>query len=284
MPATPEAKLRRIVWITTPMFLAVIYYPTLRWLVNAWLGSPYYSHGFLIPPISAALAWRLARTTHASAPEQPSRALGLIVLSIGLAAYLIALWRRAYLVSAATLIASLAGVTLFLAGRKALRRQLFPIAFLSAMIPLPWLEQGAPILARWAAEASGWAAKGVGIDVAITGAQVELPGAAFVVGAPCSGVNSLAALLTLATLCAYLVRGPLPSRIALPALALPIALLANLIRLTVMIALAAWVSADVALGFYHDWSGLLLFALAVGGLILIGKALRCDGMRSGLGD
>ncbi len=282
-----DARLRRIIaWVAMAALLAIIYYPTFRWLATAWLGSPYYSHGFLVPPMAALLAWRLERAprTGACSLGKPERSAGLVIVGASLAVHLVALGRYAYVISAATLITVLAGLTLFLAGWQALRRQAFPIAFLAAMIPLQALEQAAPVLARWAAGGAVWLAAGIGIHGTVLGAQVDLPGTTFIVGAPCSGVNSLAALLTLAALYAFLVRGPWIVRAALVVLALPVALLANLVRLTALIALAAWVSADLALGIYHSWSSVLLVLLAMGGLIGIGKALRCDGIRSGLVD
>jgi len=107
-----------------------------------------------------------------------------------------------------------------------------------------------------------------------------LPQAALVVGVPCSGVNSLAALLTLAVLYAFLVCGPVTSRLVLVALSLPIALLANLLRVFLVIVLAYWVSLDAAMTYFHGWSSLALFVMALGLLVIVGKGLRCSGIRS----
>ncbi|MFH1086451.1 MAG: exosortase/archaeosortase family protein, partial [Chloroflexota bacterium] len=219
---------------------------TLRWLAATWLGSPYYSHGLLVPLIAGLLAWYLWRRLAPFAPPQapPTRGaalVGALVVALSLAAHLLGLRRGQWLISATSLVVLVAGVTLTLAGRAALRRYAFPIAFLLFMIPLPWLEQWTPHLARAMAAAARALVLPLGVAATVQGARIELPELALVIGAPCSGVNSLAALVTLAALYAYLVRGPLIARIALAVLAVPVALLANLTRRVVILLLARYI-------------------------------------------
>jgi len=252
-------------------------------MVRTWLGSPYYGHGFLIPVISATLAWRLQRNK----PVPESRmgiegpfwaSMALIATSLGLHFFSFA--RELYLISGVSFVLVLAGVVLAWAGPVIVRRQAFPLFYLLLAIPLPWLESGTPYLARAVAQVAARMARALGIPVLIEGARITLPQAALVVGAPCSGVNSLAALLTLAVLYAFLVCGPVTSRLVLVALSLPIALLANLLRVFLVIVLAYWVSLDAAMTYFHGWSSLALFVMALGLLVIVGKGLRCSGIRS----
>ena len=262
------------------MLLGATYGRTLRWLAVTWLGNPYYSHGLLVPIIAGVLAWygwRRAGRETGTTPSWPDLLAGGLLVAVSLAAHLVALRRSLWVLSAGSLVAAIAGLTLALGGRATLRRHAFPIGFLLLMIPLPWLEQWTPALARAMAAAARAVVVPLGVPITVQGARVELADTAMVIGAPCSGVNSLAALVTLAALYAYLVRGPLPARIALVLLAVPVALLANLMRLVVILLLARYVSAEVALGFFHDWSSPFLFLVALALLIALGKGLGCRG-------
>ena len=271
-------------WAMAPPLLIIIFYPTLVWLITTWLGSPYYGHGILVPLISLVLAWRLHghRAARATDEDRPDRRLvpGVVLAAMGLGAHFLAGERHLHVVSAGALVVVLGGAVLALGGYRTLRRLAFPVAFLFLMIPLPWLEASTPYLARGVASAAARLSAALGVDVVILGARIELPNTALVVGAPCSGVNSLGALVTFAVLYAFLVRGPLTSRLALMFLAVPIALLANLVRVLLVILLAHNVGAEAALGYFHDWSSLFLFLLAVGLLIAAGRALQCKAIRS----
>lgn len=269
---------------TSLALTGLAFYPTLLWLAMTWRGSSYYGHGFFVPLISAFLAWRIARradiheTGQRDAPR--SFAVGTLGIAIGLGTHLLALARKAYLLSSLALILVLAASALALAGPRTLRRQAFPLAFLLLMLPLPWLEAATPPLARWVTAAAARMAQALGLQVIADGARLELPGGTLAVGTPCSGMNSLVALLTLAVLYAFLVQGPWVARSAIVALALPIALLANLIRICLLIILAYYVGEEVALRYFHDWSGFMLFAISVMLLLALGKCLRCDRIRS----
>lgn len=270
-------------WGLAMLLIGVSFYPTLEWLVTTWVGSPHYSHGALVPLVSLFLAWRLE---HRAGVEEQQGARGdrsflggALAVGAGLSLHLIAAMRRQHLMSAGALVFVLAGVVLAWAGSPTLRRQAFPLAFASLMIPLPWMESSTPYLARRVASVAGSIARAMGVQVDVVGAQIELPDVAFIVGAPCSGISSLAALVTLAVVYAFLVRGPLSSRLALVILAAPIALLANLARVCLMIAMAHYVGAVASLRFFHDWSSPLLLLVALMLLIVAGKGLRCGGIR-----
>jgi hypothetical protein len=76
---------------------AIVFFPTLGWLVASWSGNPYYSHGFLVPLISAYFAWRRRDVLQQRKPSN----VGLVVLAVGVTMHLLAVPWQAYLVSAA---------------------------------------------------------------------------------------------------------------------------------------------------------------------------------------
>ena len=96
------------------ILLLVLFYPTIRWLVSVWLGNDYYSHGFLIPAISAVLAWRLWVKWPPEQRQIKSATAGLIPLALGLGLYLYALSARAYFVASLAMILLIASLVWFL--------------------------------------------------------------------------------------------------------------------------------------------------------------------------
>jgi exosortase len=266
------------VWLLSLALLLAAFFPTLRWLVITWLGSPYYGHGILVPLIAGWSAWRLSRGRDGA----PSAAFwpGAGVLAAALAAHLGALGRGQHLLSALALVVGLGGLVMALGGLATLRRMAFPLAYLLLMIPLPWMEASTPALARGVARWAAALARPVGVQAAVEGARVSLAGGAMTVGAPCSGLNSLGALVALAALYAFLLRGPLWARATLVALSPAIALAANLARIWLLLVLGHYVSIPFALRYFHDWSGFLLFLLALGLLIAIGKGMGCREIRA----
>jgi len=252
-----------------------LFYPTLRWLIDSWLGNPYYSHGFLIPLVAAYLAWRKRDALRTARPENG----GLVLMTAGLGLHLWALPRQAHLLSALALIGVIAGLVWAFAGLGTARTMLFPMVLLATMIPIPWVERFSPPLEALAARLSTSGAQLVGIAAANVGGQVQLARGTFVIGAPCSGLRSIVALLTLAAIFAYVVQGPTWARVALVVAAVPIAVAANLVRLSALFWVADTFGVEAGLGYYHNLSSPLLFVVAFVLLIALGRSLRCSELR-----
>jgi exosortase len=174
---------------------------------------------------------------------------------------------------------ALFGLTLILYGWKIARRYIFPFAFLTLMIPLPLAERFGPTLESWTATSATALAQWIGVAARNEGAQVFLPNSIFTVGIPCGGLRSAIAIITLATLFAYILRGTMLPRLAIFLAAIPIALVANTIRITLLFAIAnAW-GADAAMNYFHDWSSPLLFIAAVVLMFATAKFLGTDQVR-----
>ncbi len=262
--------------VAVVVLIVALFAPTLQWLVLSWLGNPYYSHGFLIPLVSGWLIWRQrAALSHARAEN-----IGLALAAFGVGLHLLALPGQWQVVSASALVITLVGLVWAFAGREVVRAWAFPLLFLLLMIPLPGIERLSPILeaftATWAASAARW----LGVAASNTGGQVSVGTQAFTVGAPCSGLRSLVALPTLAVLFAYSVQGPLWARGLIVLAALPIALLANLVRVSSIFWVAGALGAEAALGFFHTFSSPLLFLVAFALLLALGRLLRCTQFRA----
>lgn len=263
------ARLERIGQLALLGLLAWLFAPSLAWLVRTWQAHPYYSHGPLLPLLAGLLVWRRREALRAGSPSD----LGLPLVAAGLLLHLAALRWEAHPVSALALLLLLAGLALLVGGRPALRAAAFPILIAALAIPLPWVERLAPPLAAGAARATASAALLLGIPVVRMGAQLGVADGAFVVGAPCSGLNSLVALLSLAVIVAGLSPIAWSRRLSLVLLAAPLALAANGARLLGLLWAAETFGAERGLALFHGPASPAAFALATLGLLGLASVL-----------
>ena len=264
-----------ITTIIAGLFFALTW-PIWRWLWSEWRGNPYYSHGPLIVLISAYLAWR-KRDRALKNLSADNR--GLILVGLGIAAVIYFVTNRAMYLSAFASIVILAGLIWVYGGFLMLKELAFPMAFLALMVPLPFIERSTLPLALWTGVCSGGLVQWLGLDVAVTGSAVSLPNTSLQIGAQCSGINSIIALFALTTLAAYALKGPLWGRLGLVALAIPLAMLGNILRVSNLIVVARYMGTDAGFRFYHDYSGPVFFVIVLLMLIPITRLLQCRTLR-----
>jgi exosortase len=256
------------------VLFSLLTWPVWRWLWTEWWSNSYYSHGILILPVSAYLAWRRwQRETW----RGDNRGLALTALGEGLFLFFVA--NKTYYLAAFAMIVVLAGMAWTFGGLKLLRQLAFPLLFLGLMIPLPLVERATLPLALWTGACSDWLVHQLGLDVTIVGTAVTLPNADLVIGAQCSGIQSLISLLSLTALFAYAVRGPVWGRLALLAAAIPLAMLSNILRVSSLIGVARYLGTDAAFRFYHDYSGPLFFMAALLLIVPLARLFQCKALR-----
>lgn len=251
-------------------FLATLYSPTFIWLVRSWLSNPYYGHGFLIPLVSGFFVWRNRGQLKRAKPSHA----GVMVLILGLSVYVAGFALRMHFLLALSLLIVLTGLSLYFFSGKATRSLMFPVWFLIFMIPLPFLNEIDYRLQSFSARVSAAIVKAIGIPVSVTGAEISLENSSFVIGLPCSGMNTLISLLALAAVFGYVLTGPLYKKGILFMLALPIAILANAFRIVLLLLVADHFGTEAATGFFHGFSSLLLFLVAFLLLVLLSRLLR----------
>ncbi len=171
---------QRIGPVLTSVALIVLYCPVFIWLVRVWLDNPYYTHGFLILPISAFIAWTRRREMTTGKPSR----IGATVLIVGLITYVVGFASRLYWLWAFSFLIVISGLTLYFGRIKSIRAMLFPICFLIFMIPLPFLDSLALLLQIFTAWSSASIMSVVGIPVTSIGAEIHLAGSAFTIGMP----------------------------------------------------------------------------------------------------
>ena len=153
---------------------------------------------------------------------------------------------------------------------------MFPLTFLLLMVPLPFDVWVAQWLESPTATASTSLVQVLGIPAENKGSLIELPNSKFAVGGVCAGLRSSIALFTLALFVVIVgTPGGARNKAVLLAMVIPLALVANTIRIAVLLIVAnAW-GTVAAMDYYHDYSSYVFFALALGLLFLLSGGLRC---------
>jgi exosortase len=244
-------------------------------LWTAWQTSEQYSHGFLVPPFAVFLLW-LRREKLDTAALRPNLIGGLLILAVGLLLRLFGAYFHYVWLNTITLIPCIAGVCWLLGGLAAWRWAWPSILFLAFMVPLPWNLSTALSgpLQRIATVSSTFILQVFGLPALAEGNIIKLNDAAIDVVEACSGLRMLVVFFALATAVALVIRRPLLDRILIVVSAAPIAVLSNIIRITVTGLLHQMISSDAANAFFHDVAGWLMMPLALGLLALELKVLK----------
>lgn len=244
------------------LLLISLTWPVWRWLWGEWIGNEYYGHGILILPVALFLVIQRLRLDKQIQPAAMlGNNFGILLLGASLVSFVWLLNQKAYYLAAFVMLFMGAGMIWALGGVNLLRKVLFPLSYLALMIPLPFIDRITLPLALFTGVCAGGLARLLGNNVTIIGNAVSLPNAELVIGAQCSGINSLIALMALMVLAAYLLNGPLWGRLLLVLLSIPLAMLGNILRVTSLLFVARTLGAQAAFTFYHDYSGLLFFIL-----------------------
>lgn len=259
------------------VLVTALYWDTFSWWWKAWRDEGYYcTHGPLVPLVVGYLIWSRVSQAGDLRHETGRRGVftGWVIVAMALCLQLLSLRMGVWFTSGVSFVALCFGSTWALWGRDWARLLAGPISFLVFMIPVPFVAAilTGPLQLRSASFAA-MAAGTLGIPVTREGLALHLPNYSLQVAPSCSGVNSLFSLVPLATLSAYLQSGEWWQKVALVTVAIPIALLANGIRLVLTLVLASNFGPALAEGYFHSASGLVLFGLALLGLFAVSRLI-----------
>ena len=153
----------------------------------------------------------------------------------------------------------------------------FPAIFLLFTVPLATFLDSVTIHLRLLASGTAFAVlKGFGVEAVQKGTAIIAQGAHSFnidVAEPCSGLRSLFALMALTAAYSWYTQPTWTRRIVLFACAIPLAVLGNVVRILTICLCAAWTSADFAMGFYHDYSGYVIFIVAIALMVVCGEII-----------
>lgn len=260
-----------ITCVATVAILALVYWPVFRWLVNSWLSNEFYSHGFLVPLVSGFFVW----TRREYLQKREPSIIGAFFLVPGALLYGLSFLWEIRVLGVLSLIIVLTGLVFSFFGTRTARAMLFPLVFLVFMIPLPFISNVAYRLQEISIYSSSRLLDALGLPVASAGSEIYLENTPFIIGLPCSGINTFVALLALAAVYAYILTGSIYRRLSLFILAFPMAIVANILRITTIIMVAYYFSIETATGWYHNLSSPLFFAVAFLVLVLVGRIMKC---------
>jgi exosortase len=249
------------------------YWNVLTKLVYDWAHDDNYSHGFLIVPLAVYFVWE-RRARLAATPCRPNW-FGLVVV-IGSLGMLVAGTLGAELfVSRVSIVFLIAGAVMFVAGATVLRVLAFPIAFLLLMVPPPAIifNQIAFPLQLLASRFGEATLQAFSIPVLREGNVITLAITTLEVAEACSGIRSLISLLTLGIVYGYFVDRRPAVRTIIALSTIPIAIVANGLRVAGTGIAAHYYGPEVAEGFFHTFSGWIVFVAAFALLYVVATVI-----------
>jgi exosortase len=254
-------------------FIIIINLPALAELIRDWTLDPNYSHGFLIIPISIYLIYR--KRKELVFPSKPANQ-GIILLAIGCFGIIFGTAASEYFSTRFSLTLIITGLSLYYLGRDNFKKVWFAFFFLLFMIPIPAIIYYAATLPMqlFASKITNNILHLIGVASIRHGNIIHLPGYMLEVAEACSGLRSLSTLLALAALYGHLTLPGTIRPLILFFSAIPIAIIANIIRLTFTAVGAYAVSTELAEDFLHEVSGMLVFISSFIILIILGAILK----------
>lgn len=255
--------------------LLVGLYGEILWeLVQDCWNNPNYSHSFVVPLFGGFLVWQKRETLRALTPT--GSWLGLSVLLVGVGAFLLGDVGGEEFLMRSSLILVIAGLILFHLGTQIFRVVAFPLSFLFFMIPLPALVFNAIAfpLQGLAAQNAAWTLDLLGVPVLRDGNVIHLSHMSLGITEACSGIRSLISLLALAVIWAYLTLPGMWAKIMLLVAAVPITIVANTGRVVLTGLIGQWYGIQYAQGFFHSFSGWVIFLVAFTSLLGVHGLIR----------
>jgi exosortase len=303
----------RTLWkpIAIAVALLFVYFSVLRKLGYDWWTDENYSHGLLIPIVIGYILWsereRFSRET-----SRPSFMWGGLIVVFAMLSLWVGTAGAELYVQRMSLVLMLVGVTIYFWGWRLLRLLMVPFGLLILAIPIPAIlfNKIAFPLQLFASRCAVWAMRLFDIPVLRQGNVIELmPKGAretkkLEVVEACSGIRSLMTLVTLAVVFAYFTRPKSNDKddegtgggasldfikrwsfwrsLIIVSSAVPIAILTNAGRVSGTGILAHYYGLEVADGFFHSFSGWVVYVVAFLLLFAVGWVLdRIAGRRGG---
>lgn len=220
----------------------------------------------MVPFISLFLIWQKRELLFKSQISNSN--WGLLILIISLVLYILSYAGDVTVVSRVMIVVSLIGIIILNFGAIFFSIIKFPLLYLLFMVPIPtsiYIATAFP-LQLFATKVSAFLIQSVSIPVYREGNMLYFVQTQLEVAEACSGLRSMMAFVMLGFLFAYMMDKNWKKRILLIMSSIPLALVANIVRVTGTGILAHFYGGQVARGFLHEFSGLAVFAF---GFILL---------------
>lgn len=264
-------------WGVLAAVLLALYSRVLIKLVHDWYVIPDFSHGFLIPLFVGYVLW-IERDRIRQTPRNPSWA-GVGLVAFGALVLLVGIYGAELFLSRFSLVLVVVGIVWTFAGARMVRTLAFPLAVLLLGIPFPAIifNRITFPLQIFATHVAAMTLPVLGVPVLRAGNIIQLPSIQLEVAEACSGIRSLMTLFTVAVLYGYFMERSTAKRWILALAALPIAVAANAVRIVGTGVCVQYWSPDKALGFFHEFSGWLIFVVSMICLYVLHWAISLAG-------
>jgi exosortase len=268
----PKDATEAAAWLLTAVAFVLLFARPAISLASDWWNDPDAGHGMLLAPVAIWLAWKTGRH-----PEsRPNLAWGLAIIAVSVVVRYVSGLAAELFTMRASMMLALVGLTVCYAGLRQVIRWWLPFVIAGLSIPLPELVTSAislPLQFK-ASELGATLLQTRDIPVRLDGNVIRLPGHQLFVAEACSGLRSLTALIALGVLLGGLMLRTPIGRIALLALAVPVAIAINGVRVFLTGFLVYFVDPKLAEGFMHVTEGWLLFLVSLAGLGIIAWMCR----------
>jgi exosortase len=252
----------------------LLYGRVLAELARIWVHDENYSHGLVVLPVIGYLVWQ--RRARLAATELRPSAAGLGMIAVSLAVLLVGTAGVEFFLMRTSAIGVLVGIVVFLGGWPLVRVLLFPLALTAFLIPLPPVVfyQIAFPLQLMATKFGVLALELVRIPVLREGNVIALAHTTLEVTEACSGIRSLLALFALAVMYGYFADSRSFPRFLIALSSIPIAIMANGLRIAGTGIAAHYIGPSVATGFFHAFSGWTIFMTSFVMLMAVSNAVK----------
>ena len=252
-------------WLIALAGFAAMYVPVYWWASGDIWQSEDHGHGPIILAVLVWLFWGL-RSEIAATPTAPSPALGWLLFGTGLFAYFVGRVFGISILEFGSQPLVVAGALLLMKGPAALRLAWFPVIYFVFMIPLPSIIVDAITgsLKQWIASIVESLLYLIGYPIARTGVILSIGPYQLQVADACSGLHSMFSLSALGTLFMYMMgrKSRLHMGIMLSSI-LPIAFVANIIRVITLVLVTYYLGDEAGQGFLHGAAGMVLMLVAL---------------------
>jgi exosortase len=260
--------------------IVVLYLPTVRWLFDRWTMSVWHNaHGMFTAILVAFFISRQLRKARSLPSCSSAWGFGFLIAALMIHAVDAAIHTQ--LLAAVSLILILPGLSLLFLGVEKTKLIAFPLAFATLMLPIPLGLTESLQLSLREMTTSGASAMiyRLGVPVFVEDTTLHLPKVSLLVSDACSGFSTLYAAIVVASLTAYHSNG-VARRLLVLVAAPPIAVAANIVRVTLLSLLVNWQGGAVLGSWLHPGSGVLSFMLALPIIFWLGGSSRPREARS----
>ncbi len=264
------------------ILLLAVYSPLYPELFNTWMTHSNNSHGILVPIVSAYFAWQKKEELQSLAVQ--GRAWGGVLLCASLLLYIISFAGGIAFIARITMVSSLIGLVAFTYGNRFVQSLMFPLLFLLFMVPVPQTLIGivALPLQLFATTISAAIIKALSIPVYQDGNMLYFVQTQLEVAEACSGIRSIVSLTMLSVIFIHVMQQGWQRKLIMLLSAIPLAIVANIIRVSGTGILAHFYGDKAARSFLHESSGLLVFVFGFVVLSVEFFLLNRSGKKQGL--